>query len=145
LSIPPELATMMAGGAGKGPGAGEGPLDAAAKTNSPPSAGPMTTPQPKEGLEQAATIKIAMVFQMLEQALPAFGSPTPKGKAIVSAIRTLTTAFGADRGKAEQLIPAELAELTSSVSGAGGGSPAAQAMGAQPPLKPAMPSPGASA
>lgn len=139
MSVPAELMDVMAGGGGKGTPPGPGPLDQPQGANQAPAGGPMSTPQPKEGLEQSALINIAMVFQLLEQSLGAFGSPTPKGKAILSALKGLTTAFGDERQKSEGLIPAELMQLTQAVPGAGGGPAAAKAMGGMQPGKPAIP------
>lgn len=132
MSVPKELMDVVAGGGKPG-----GP-PAAAAGNQPPSGGPMSTPQPKAGMEQAALINIAMVFQLLEQSLGAFGSPTDKGKAILSALKTLTGAFGNERQESEKLIPAELMQMHQAVPGAGGGPAAAKAMGAMPPTQPAV-------
>ncbi len=99
----------------------------------------MTTPQPKEGLHQAAMVNVSMVFQLLEQSLGVFGSQSEEGKSILSALKTLTTAFGKDRQKSDSLIPAELMQLIQSIPGAGGGQPAAKAMGGMPPTQPAVP------
>lgn len=99
----------------------------------------MSTPQPKEGIAQAAMVNLSMVFQLLEQSLPAFGSQSPEGKAILNALKTLTGVFGKDRQKSDALIPAELQQLVQSIPGAGGGSPAAKTMAAVPPGAPAMP------
>jgi hypothetical protein len=85
--------------------------------NAPPAGGPMTTPQPKEGLSQAAMVNIAMVLHLLEQSLPAFGSPTDKGKAILSALKGLGSAFGKERPKSDALIPAELQQLMATQPG----------------------------
>lgn len=136
MSVPAELMDVMSkGGGGKPPGGGA-PMPGA--DNQAPTGGPMSTPQPKAGMEQAGLVKIAVVFQMLEQALPAFGSPTDKGKAILSALKTLTGAFGKERQKSEELVPAEMMQMMQSVPGAGGGPPAAKAMGAAPPGQPAV-------
>ncbi len=134
MSVPADLMNVMGGPGGKPPGGA--PMPGA--ENQAPSGGPMSTPQPKAGLEQSAMINVAMVFQLLEQSLGAFGSPTDKGKAILSALKTLTTAFGNDRQKSEQLIPAELMQLQQAVPGAGGGPAAAKAMGGAPSGKPAI-------
>jgi hypothetical protein len=94
----------------------------------------MTTPQPKEGQMQAAKTNIAICFKLLEESLGSFGAQTEEGKAVLSALSTLTKKFGEDRAKSEQLIPAELMQMNSA-SGAAPG-PAAQAM---PAGKPAIP------
>jgi hypothetical protein len=140
VSIPPEaLMKLMAGGGGTDSAAGPNPMSAAAPSNEAPGGGPMSTPGPKEGEIQKARVNISMVFQLLEQSLPAFGSQSEEGKSVLQALSTLTKRFGKDRQKADQLIPAELMQLVQSVPGMGGGTPAAQAMGGMPATQPAMP------
>lgn len=140
MSIPPEaLMKLMAGGGGTDSAAGPNPMSAAAPSNEAPGGGPMSTPGPKEGEIQKARVNISMVFQLLEQSLPAFGSQSEEGKSVLQALSTLTKKFGKDRQKADQLIPAELMQLVQSVPGMGGGTPAAQAMGGMPATQPAMP------
>lgn len=95
----------------------------------------MATPQPKEGLAQAAMVNISMVLQLLEQSLPAFGSATDQGKAVLNALKTLTNTFGKSRSESDKMIPAELMGL---VAGMKGG-PAQQALGGQAPTQPAIP------
>lgn len=139
MSMPPEaLMKLMAGGAGTGEASGPNPAAAAAPGNEPPGGGPMATPEPQEGLKQQAMVNISMVFQMLEQSLPAFGAQSDEGKAVMAALTGLNKVFGADRAKADELIPAQLQQLMQQVPGAGGGTPAAQALGQQPPGQPAM-------
>lgn len=138
-AMPPELMEIMAGGGGTSTAPGPNPISADAAGNAAPAGGPMTTPQPKEGVTQAAMVNISMVFQLLEQSLAAFGSQSEEGKAILSALKMLTSKFGNDRQKADSLIPAELMMLLQTIPGAGGGSPAAKAMGGIPPQSPAMP------
>src|SRR5262249_31581152 len=136
MSVPSDqLVELMAGGGGASAAPGPNPMAAAAGGNQPPAGGPMTTPQPKDGLIQAAMGNITLTFKMLEQALTAFGAQTEEGKAILSALKTLTSKFGEDRSKSDQLIPAELQQLVQSA----GGGPVAQAMppagGATPPMQ----------
>jgi hypothetical protein len=128
---------LMAGGGGTGAAPGPNPMSAAASSNEAPGAGPMATPGPKEGQAQAAMVNISMVFQLLEQSLPAFGSQSEEGKAILQALSTLTKKFGEQRQKSDQLIPAELMQLMQTIPGAGGGGAAAPKAG--PPASPAMP------
>lgn len=140
MSVPSEaLKSVIAGGAGAVPPRGAvNPLGDAAKANSPPSPGPITTPQPKEGLEQEAMIDISIALDLIEKAIPAFGSETPKGKALMTALKQLGGLFGEDRQKAQPLIPAQIAQLMQKFPGAGGGNPAAKAIGAIPPGMPAV-------
>lgn len=138
MSVPPDKLTALMAGGGGGGGA-KPPMSPemmnAPGGNQPPSGGPMSTPQPKEGLQQAAMVKISMTLQMLEQALPAFGSASEQGKAILNALKTLTNTFGKSRAEGDKMIPAELMEL---VQGMKGG-PAAQTMGGTPPTQPTIP------
>lgn len=100
----------------------------------------MQTPEAKAGASQAAMINIAMVFKLLEQSLPAFGSTTDQGKAVLAALKALNGTFGAEqRQKANEFIPAELMQMQQAMPGAGGGPPVARAAAAMPPGKPALP------
>lgn len=139
MSVPPDLMKLIAGGGGTGTSPGPNPMQAAAPGNTAPAGGPMSSPQPKEGLSQAAMVNVSMVFKLLEQSLQVFGSQSEQGKAILSALKTLTGQFGQDRAKSESLIPAELMQLIQSVPGAGGGPPASQAMAGLPATQPAIP------
>ena len=138
-AVNPELLKLMAGGAGQKAAPGPNPMAAAAPGNSAPAGGPMSTPQPKEGVEQAAKIDVAMAGKLLTKALASTGILSKEGKAINDALKVLIRAFGPELQKAEPLIPAELLQLVQQIPGAGGGSPAAAAMGGIPPSKPAMP------
>lgn len=140
MSVPPELMKLMAGGAGGASGGGSPDALQAPGGTQAPAGGPMSTPQPKEGLAQAAMVNVSMVLQLLESSLPAFGSATPEGKAILNALKTLTNQFGKNRPEADKMIPAELMQL---VQGMKGGA-AQQSMAAVPPTQPAIP-PGAPA
>ena len=132
-----QLTALMSGGGGGGnPMAGAGAQPS-------PGGGPMTTPQPKEGLAQAAMVNVAMSLKLLEQSISAFGSTSDEGKAILKAMTALTKTFGAEKPKSDSLIPAELMQMMQAIPGAGGGSPAAKAMGAQPAGQPALPQPAA--
>lgn len=140
MSTPPaELMKLMSGGAGEGGAAGPDMMKAQAPGNEPPGGGPMATPGPKEGEVQAAMVNISMVYQLLEQSLPAFGSQSEEGKTIVDTLKKLNGVFGAEKSKADSLIPAELMQLMQNIPGAGGGSPAAKEMGGMPAAQPAMP------
>ncbi len=76
----------------------------------------MSTPQPNEGLKQAARVQVQIARRQLEQALPALGSDTDEGRAVLKTLSTLAAAFGKTEDKDRELIPAEIASL---VSGAG--------------------------
>jgi hypothetical protein len=139
MSVPPDLMKLMAGGAGEKTAPGPNPMEAAAPGNAAPPGGPMSVPQPKEGETQAAMVKLAVVFQQLESALPAFGAQTEEGKTIVKVLGQLGKVFGDKRQKADSLIPAEMVQMMQNIPGAGGGSPAAKAIGGIPPQVPGVP------
>ncbi len=139
MSLPPEaLMKLMAGGGGASAAPGPNPGTAAAPGNEPPGGGPMATPAPKEGEAQQAMVNVSMVFQLLEKSLPAFGSQSDEGKAVLNALKTLNGVFGKERPKADELIPAQLQQLMQQIPGAGGGSPVDKAMGGIPPQQSAM-------
>lgn len=81
-----------------------------------PTSTPMSTPQPNEGLKQAARVQVQIARRQLEQALPALGSDTDEGKAVLETLSKLARVFGKTEDKDRELIPAEIASL---VSGAG--------------------------
>ena len=141
LSAPPEELLKLMGSGGGAPGGVASPGGAGAPSPSAPAGGPMCAPQPKEGMAQAAMVNISMVFQLLEQSLPAFGSQSEEGKSILQALSTLTKKFGASRQKSDSLVPAELLQLVQSIPGAGGGSPAQKGMSGIPPSQPAVAQP----
>ncbi len=145
MSVPPDMmAKMMAGGAGGPPGAPPGAKPPGASPPAPggaPAGGPMSTPQPKAGQTQAAMVNVEMSIQLLEQSMGMFPLESPEKTALVDAHKVLVKAFGASRAKTAELIPAELTQLMQTIPGAGGGSPAAKAMGALPGGAPAMPAP----
>lgn len=126
---------LMGGGAqtGGAPAAGT-----PATGDGAPVGAPMTTPQPNEGAQQGAQVDIALALDLLEKALPAFGSESEEGKAVLAALSGLSRKFGQQRDKAQQLIPAELQQLMQSqqaspelaaMQGQGGGA------GAPPPMQ----------
>lgn len=98
----------------------------------------MATPQPNQGLKQAAKVQVQICVQSLERALPVFGSDSPEGKGILSALKTLTSAFGKSEAQTRELIPAEVMSMLQQ-AGAGGQTPGQAAMAGKPPV----PGPGA--
>lgn len=122
---------------------GGGGAEGGAPSGMDPAAGPagaaMTTPQVDEGAQAEAQTKVALALDLLEQALPPYGSETPEGMAILASITQLTKRFGIKRDEAKQMIPAELKALfqaagmqSPEMQGAagGGGQP-----NAQPPMQ----------
>lgn len=130
---------MIQGGGGtKG-----GPKPPPAMTGTPgtgPAGAPMSTPQPADGDRQNAMINVSMAMDMLEQALPSFGSESEEGQMLVQVLSKLGNKFGTARTRTQDLIPAELMQLMSTLPQAGGMSPEARAMGQQPQVPmPGMP------
>lgn len=143
--ISPQLMQLVAGGAGKAggppqpsPGAQPGAPDAGAA----PGGSPMSTPQPAQGDKQSALVNVSLAMDLLEQTLPALGSETEEGSAILSCLAGLSKKFGHTRAKSQELAPAEIMQMMSQLPQAGGMSPEAKAMG-QHPIQPpgGMPAP----
>jgi hypothetical protein len=84
----------------------------------------MSTPQPNEGLKQAARVQVQIARRQLEQALPALGSDTDEGKAVLETLSKLARVFGKTEDKDRELIPAEIASLVSGMPGGGAPKPA---------------------
>lgn len=139
--ISPELSRLVAGAGGMSPPRGATPAAAAAPGNTPPPGGPMATPQPKAGLQQASMASISAVFKLLEKSLPAFTPTSAEYKAILGALKTLTAAFGKSRQEGDAIMPAELMRLIASQPGAAGAG-GAGAVAKMPPMQPATPPPG---
>ena len=136
--IPPELMQML-GGAGGPPGAPPGGGGA------PPTGAPMSVPQENAGEKQGAMLKVQQAMDLLEQALPDFGSESEEGKVILGALSAVGKKFGgADRARSKELMPAELMNLLASLpQGPGGmkppmpgGPPGGGAPGGAPPMPP---------
>jgi hypothetical protein len=142
-----ELMALMAkapGGATDVP-AGEMPLPGQETSDppSPPMASPMTTPEPKAGMREAALINISMALDLIEQSLPAVGSTTPEGKKLLSALNSLTGLLGPKKQRVGELQNAEILQLLQNLPQAGGGTPASRMMEQAPPNLGLMTPPGA--
>lgn len=130
-----DMGTMM-GGAGVTDKPGSVPASPAATPGGPgsgPTPSPMTTPQPNEGLRQAARVNIQIARDMLLQELPKIGTDSDEGKALLRVLDILSKSFGKSEDKDRELIPAETLQLLSSLK-PGGGSPGAEAMAQKPPM-----------
>jgi hypothetical protein len=88
----------------------------------------MSTPESKDGDKQGAKINITMAMDMLEKALPAMGSETPEGTAIIDVLKKLATVFGQNEHHTRELIPAEILQMQRTLPQAGGASPQAKAV-----------------
>lgn len=136
MSVPPEIMAMMQQGGGQQPGQqpgqGQPPQmpPSGAETLGAPMGSPMATPQPKAGLQAAARTNIHIAMNMLEQALPIFGSESDEGKAILQTLSKLSNKFGkSDEG---DLVPAQIMQLMRAEPSMGGGTPQQQMMRQQP-------------
>lgn len=91
-----------------------------------------------EGMEKAARVEIQMAVKILQRQLPHFPIESEQGKAVLSALKTLSNGFGKTEDKDQELIPAEVMQLLSAL-GPGAGAPSA------PPGSAPMKPPGAGA
>ena len=79
----------------------------------------MAKPQEKEGRKEAARVNVHISMNMLEQALPVFGSESKEGKSILKILNMLSKEFGDQ--DASDLVPAEILQMNKSLPQAGGG------------------------
>ena len=107
-----EMMALMGGAPGGTPGPGGAPVSA-----------PMSTPQPNEGQQQESMVDISMAMDLLEKSLMAFGSESQQGKALLSALTTLSKSFGEQRQSGRDLQGAEIRSLMQSLPAGGGASP----------------------
>jgi hypothetical protein len=128
MSVPQELIQKaMQGGApppSQMPGAG-GPAAAAQAQpgaqppGQSPAAAPMSSPQDKRGVKTAAHTNVHIAANMLEQALPAFGSESPEGMKVLQALKILGSLIG--KKDSSDLVPAEILQMVKGLPQAGGG------------------------
>lgn len=129
--VPPELMSLIAGGAGKGGAPQAMPGQMPGAPGAPAGGSPMSTPQPAQGEKQSAMVNVSIAMDLLEQTLPALGSESEEGKAVLGVLSALSKKFGHSRAKSQELVPAELMQLMASMpkppggmpGGAGGGMP----------------------
>lgn len=114
---------MMGAGA---PAAGAPPSAAApppapggAPPGQSPAAAPMSKPQDKRGLQAAAHTNVHIAVNMLEEALPAFGSESPEGGKILAALKSLGSMVA--KKDSTDLVPAEILQLVKRLPQMGGG------------------------
>lgn len=69
----------------------------------------MAQPSPDEGNMQMGMVQVESAMQLLEQALPALGSTSEEGAVVLKAMSLLAKVF--NRPQAQELIPAQIAEL----------------------------------
>lgn len=124
--IPDELMSLVAGGAGK-----SGPPPSAqppGNVDAAPVGAPMTTPQPNEGVEQAAMVDMSMVLDLMEKVLSTLGSESESGRVVLDCLTKLSKQFGAKRKEAEPMQAAQLQQLMQSLPQGGGASPEMMAL-----------------
>lgn len=135
MSVPPDmLARMKQGGAPTLPGG------AGAKPS--PKAAPFSTPEKKEGKNEKARLQVHIGMNMLEQALGVFGAESKEGGVILKTLTNLARTFG--ENDTSDLVPAEMADIVSSMPSVGGGNPQQQMLMkqmSQPPQPAQMPKP----
>jgi hypothetical protein len=109
------------GGAPPMPGAPPGapPGGGNAQPNQPPNASPMSRPQNKQGLKAAAQTNVHIAINMLEEALPAFGSESKEGKVILEMLKKGSSLMG-ERDSSD-LVPAEILQMVRRLPQMGGG------------------------
>ena len=116
--------SLIRGSAGATPPTPASPAAPAEQQNeAPPMASPMTTPEPKAGNKEGARINVQMAMDLLQQSLPAFGSDSEEGKAILEIMKKLGSTFGAREAQTRELVPAEILQMISTLPQAGGASP----------------------
>jgi hypothetical protein len=108
--------------------------------STPPSAAPMSTPEPKMGNREGALVNVSMAMDLLEQSLPAFGSESDEGRKILNAIRVMTDIIGPKKQKTGELQQSEILQLLQTLPQAGGATPEGKAM-QQAPAIPGMGTP----
>jgi len=79
----------------------------------------MAKPQEKEGLKESARVNVHIAMNMLEQALPVFGSESKEGGSILKILGMLGKEFG--KQDASDLVPAEVLQMNKALPQAGGG------------------------
>lgn len=79
----------------------------------------MSKPQDKKGLKAAAMTNVHIALNMLEEALPGFGSESEEGQKILSALKGLAGLMG--KRDAGDLVPAEVLQMNRRLPQMGGG------------------------
>lgn len=102
------------------PGAGGQPQEnAPSAQGQSPHAAPISMPQEKAGLKEAANTNIHIAVNMLEEALPAFGSESPEGQKIMKALNMLSGMIA--KRDSSDLVPAEVQQMVRQLTQVGGG------------------------
>jgi hypothetical protein len=80
----------------------------------------MSGPQDKKGLKTAALTNVHIAVNMLEEALPAFGSESPEGQKIIRALGIVGPLVA--KKDNSDLVPAEILSMVRRLPQMGGGS-----------------------
>jgi hypothetical protein len=86
----------------------------------------MSGPQDKKGLKAAAATNVHIAVNMLEEALPAFGSESSEGGKILAALKSLSSLVS--KRDSSDLVPAEILQMVRRMPQMGGGTAAQQAI-----------------
>ena len=104
-------------GGGMGGGMPGMPGPAASMPGMPPEAqrfpnlGGSAAPQDPKGTVEMAKVNLKIAIHLLEQAIPVFGTQSPQGKAVMSALSSLAKDFG--KNEAEDLTNSQLMNMFS--------------------------------
>jgi hypothetical protein len=96
----------------------------------------MMTPQNPGGVQASTKAQIHVVLKLLENSLPALGSDSEGGKAVLGAIKALIKGFGESASKDKEMMPAEIKQLMEGLAGPGSpkpGQPGPPGAGGPPP------------
>lgn len=135
MSVPPDKLMQMIKGQGVGAPMPPTTPDAAADQSdaeTPPIGSPMSTPEPKMGTREGAMINLSMAMDLIEQALPAFGSESPEGAKALQVLRSLSGIIGGKKDKAKELQNAEIMQMLQNLPQAGGATPEGKVMASAP-------------
>ena len=136
MGVPADkLMELMKGSRSAGGGAPSGMnmpgmagASAPSDAETPPTAAPMSTPEPKLGSREAALINLGMAMDLLEQSLPALGSESEEGQKALRAIQTLNGILGQRKAKTNELQQSEILQMLQALPQAGGAAPEAKAI-----------------
>jgi len=113
--VSPQMMQMLRQGGGS-PAAQQQPPGVGA----PGPTSQMPQPQKKEGIKEAAMVNVHIAMNMLEQALPVFGTESKEGQKVLDVLRMLGKSFG--KQDSGDLVPAEIRQMVASLPQSGGGS-----------------------
>jgi hypothetical protein len=80
----------------------------------------MSKPQDKRGLKAAAATNLHIATNMIEEALPRYGSESPEGQKLIKALGILGSIIGKQKDNSD-LVPAEVLALNKNLPQMGGG------------------------